>query len=99
VILIFPEIGSAPRKPSQTANVPFNEVKICPAEVVVPMAEAVVVLQRAQRLLETEHLLQENIKAGGTTIGELAKVDEIFRTTFSYQNKDLERKCKAVCPR
>lgn len=59
--------------------------------VVVPMAEAAVVLQKAQRLLETEHLLQEKIKAGAT-IGELVNVDEIFRTTFSYQNKALEPK-------
>ncbi|MFO1404487.1 MAG: hypothetical protein U1E96_07880 [Azonexus sp.] len=58
--------------------------------VVVPMAEAAVVLQKAQRLLETEHLLQEKIKAGAT-IGELVNVDEIFRTAFSYQNKALKR--------
>jgi 4-hydroxy-4-methyl-2-oxoglutarate aldolase len=57
--------------------------------VVVPMAEAVAILQRAQRLLETEHLLQEKIKAGAT-IGELVNVDQVFRATFSYQNKALE---------
>jgi hypothetical protein len=57
--------------------------------VVVQMAEAAVVLQKAQRLLETEHLLQEKIKTGAT-IGELVNVDEIFRTTFSYQNKALD---------
>jgi regulator of RNase E activity RraA len=59
--------------------------------VVVQMAEAAVVLQKAQRLLETEHLLQEKIKTRAT-IGELVNVDEIFRTTFSYQNKALEPK-------
>jgi len=58
--------------------------------VVVPMAEAAVILQKAQRLLETEHLLQEKIKAGAT-IGELVNVDEVFRTAFSYQNEALER--------
>ncbi|MCX5838427.1 MAG: RraA family protein [Deltaproteobacteria bacterium] len=57
--------------------------------VVVPMAEADVILQKAQRLLQTEHLLQEKIKAGAT-IGELVNIDEIFRTAFSYQNKALE---------
>jgi 4-hydroxy-4-methyl-2-oxoglutarate aldolase len=57
--------------------------------VVVPMSEAAAVLQRAQRLLETERLLQEKIKAGAT-IGELVNVDEVFRTAFSYQNKALE---------
>lgn len=58
--------------------------------VVVPMSEAAVILQKAQRLLETEHLLQEKIKAGAT-IGELVDVDEVFRTAFSYQTKALKR--------
>src|SRR4029077_19459426 len=57
--------------------------------VVVPMEEAAAILQRAQRLLETERLLQEKIKAGAT-IGELVNVDQVFRTAFSYQNKALE---------
>ena len=58
--------------------------------VVVPLAEAAVILQKAQRLLETEHFLQEKIKAGAT-IGELVDVDEVFRTAFSYQNRALKR--------
>jgi 4-hydroxy-4-methyl-2-oxoglutarate aldolase len=57
--------------------------------VVVPMEEAAAILPRAQRLVETERLLQEKIKAGAT-IGELVNIDEIFRTAFSYQNKALE---------
>ncbi len=57
--------------------------------VVVPMADAASILDRARRLLETEHLLQEKIKAGAT-IGELVNVDQVFRTTFSYQNRALE---------
>ena len=56
--------------------------------VVVPIAEVAAILEKAQRLLETEHLLQEKIKAGAT-IGELVNVDEVFRTTFSYQDKAL----------
>jgi regulator of RNase E activity RraA len=56
--------------------------------VVVPIAEAAAILEKARRLLETEHLLQEKIKAGAT-IGELVNVDEVFRTTFSYQDKAL----------
>lgn len=59
--------------------------------VVVPAAEAAVILQKAQQLLETEHLLQEKIKAGAT-IGELVNVDEVFRTAFSYQYKALKRR-------
>ncbi|MFH0785864.1 MAG: RraA family protein [Pseudomonadota bacterium] len=58
--------------------------------VVVPRVEAAEILQKAQRLLQTEHLLQERIKAGAT-IGELVNVDEVFRTAFSYQNKASER--------
>jgi 4-hydroxy-4-methyl-2-oxoglutarate aldolase len=58
--------------------------------VVVPIAEAAAILAKAKRLLETEHLLQEKIKAGAT-IGELVNVDAVFRTTFSYQDKALRR--------
>jgi regulator of RNase E activity RraA len=58
--------------------------------VVVSIAEAAAILEKAQRLLETEHLLQEKIKAGAT-IGELVNVDEVFRTAFSYQDKAMGR--------
>lgn len=54
--------------------------------VVVPKADAAEVLQRTQQLLETEHIVQEKIKAGAT-IGELVDIDEILRNAFSYQNK------------
>jgi hypothetical protein len=54
------------------------------------MAQAAVILEQAQRLLATEHLLQEKIKAGAT-IGELINVDEVFRNVFSYQNRAVER--------
>ena len=57
--------------------------------VVVPKAEAAEILQKAQQLLRTEHLLQEKIKAGAT-IGELVNIDEIFKTAFSYQSKAVE---------
>jgi 4-hydroxy-4-methyl-2-oxoglutarate aldolase len=52
-------------------------------------AEAAVILERSQRLLEAEYLLQEKIKAGAT-IGELINVDEVFKSTFSYQSRALE---------
>lgn len=58
--------------------------------VVVPMPDAADILSKARRLLETEHLVQEKIKAGAT-IGELVDVDAILRSTFSYQNKALKR--------
>jgi regulator of RNase E activity RraA len=57
--------------------------------VVVPMAQTGVILEQAQRLLATEHLLQEKIKADAT-IGELINVDEVFRNVFSYQNIAVE---------
>ena len=58
--------------------------------VVVPMDEAAEILQKAQQLLQAEHILQEKIKAG-TTIGELVNIDEVFKTAFSYQSKALEQ--------
>lgn len=58
--------------------------------VVVPMPDAADILSKARRLLETEHLVQQKIKAGAT-IGELVDVDAILRSTFSYQNKAVKR--------
>ena len=58
--------------------------------VVVPRTEAGDILDKARRLLETEHLLQEKIKAGAT-IGELVNVDAVFRSTFAYQDKAVGR--------
>ena len=57
--------------------------------VVVPKNESVVILEKARRLLETEHLVQEKIKAGAT-IGGLIDVDEVFRSVSSYQSKAME---------
>ena len=54
--------------------------------VVIPRADAGAVLEKTCRLLETEQVLQAKIKAGAT-IGQLTRVDDIFRTTFSYQDK------------
>ena len=54
-----------------------------------PKADAAQIMQKAQRLLQTEHLVQEKIKAGAT-IGELVKVDELIRNTFSYQDRALQ---------
>ncbi|MCM8611771.1 RraA family protein [Accumulibacter sp.] len=80
--------------PIQCAGVPVSPGDIVVADgngvVVVPMAEAAVILQKAQRLLETEHFLQKKITAGAT-IGELVNIDEVFRTAFSYQDKALKR--------
>jgi 4-hydroxy-4-methyl-2-oxoglutarate aldolase len=58
--------------------------------VVVPNPESAAILERAQRLLQTERVVQDKIKAGAT-IGELINVDEVFKTAFSYQNRAVEK--------
>ena len=77
----------------QCAGVPVSPGDIIVVDgngvVVVPQSEAAVILEKAKRLLETEHLLQEKIKAGAT-IGQLINVDEVFKTAFSYQNRAME---------
>lgn len=78
----------------QCAGVPVSPGDIVVVDgngvVVVPQSEAGSILEKARRLLETEHLLQEKIKAGAT-IGELVDVDNVFRSAFAYQSKALER--------
>ncbi len=54
--------------------------------VVVPREAAPGILDKARQLLATEHVLQEKIRAGAT-IGELIKVDEVFRNVFAYQER------------
>ena len=78
----------------QCAGVPVSPGDIIVVDgngvVVVPRADAALILEKAQRLLQTEHLVQEKIKAGAT-IGELVNVDELMRNTFSYQDRALKR--------
>jgi len=57
--------------------------------VVVPKQESEAVLEKAKHLLDTEHIIQEKIKAGAT-IGELINVDEVFKSVFAYQNKAVK---------
>lgn len=59
--------------------------------VVVPRGESAAILEKTQRLLDTERLLQAKIKAGAT-IGELINIDEVFRAAFSYQNRAMENR-------
>lgn len=59
--------------------------------VVVPKDQSAVILDKARQLLQTEHLVQEKIKAGAT-IGELINVDEVFKNVFAYQNRAAEPK-------
>ncbi len=57
--------------------------------VVVPRSAAAAILASTRQLLESEHLIQERIKAGAT-IGELINVDEVFSSAFSYQSRALK---------
>jgi regulator of RNase E activity RraA len=58
--------------------------------VVVPRHESAAVLEKAKRLMETESVVQEKIRAGAT-IGQLIEVDEVFRNAFSYQDRAAKR--------
>lgn len=59
--------------------------------VVVPKEEAQGIMDKAQNLLATEHIVQAKIQAGAT-IGELINIDEVFSKTFAYQEKAVEKK-------
>ena len=56
--------------------------------VVVPLQAAAELLQRTRALLETEHVLQDKLRAG-STIGELVDIDRVFLSTFDYQTRAL----------
>ncbi len=58
--------------------------------VVVSKYEAGDILDKARKLLATEHVLQEKIKAGAT-IGELVNIDEVFKNVFAYQNRAVNK--------
>jgi len=79
--------------PIQCAGVPVNPGDVLVVDgngvVVVPKEAAPDILAKAQRLLATEHVLQEKIKSGAT-IGELINVDEVFEDVFAYQERATE---------
>jgi len=92
---VVPNVGSVSgygdvNVPIQCAGVAVSPGDIVVADgngvVVVPKAESAAILEAAQRLLQTEHVLQEKIKAGAT-IGELVNIDEVFKAAFSYQHR------------
>lgn len=80
--------------PIQCAGVPVSPGDIIVIDgngvAVVPKMQSQEILASAQRLLETEYIVQEKIKAG-TTIGKLINVDELFKNTFAYQDRAVER--------
>ena len=96
---IVPNVGSISGYGDVNVSIQCAGVPVSPGDVivvdgngvvVVPMSEAAVILEKAERLLQTEHLLQDRIKAGAT-IGELVDVDEVFKAAFAYQNRAVER--------
>lgn len=97
---IVPNVGSISGYGDVNVSIQCAGVAVSPGDVVVvdgngvvvvPMAQAPVILEQAERLLATEHLLQEKIRAGAT-VGELVNVDEVFRNAFSYQSRAVDRR-------
>jgi 4-hydroxy-4-methyl-2-oxoglutarate aldolase len=95
---VVPNVGSISGYGDVNVPIQCGGVAVSPGDVividgngvvVVPMSQAAVILEQSRRLLETEHLLQEKIKAGAT-IGELINVDDVFKSTFSYQNRAVQ---------
>ena len=95
---VVPNVGAVTGYGDVNVSIQCAGVSVSPGDVivvdgngvvVVPKADAAQILQKAQLLLQTEHLVQEKIKAGAT-IGELVKVDELIRSTFSYQDRALQ---------
>ncbi|HMG74605.1 MAG TPA: hypothetical protein VK582_13980 [Pyrinomonadaceae bacterium] len=104
---VVPNVGSVSGYGDVNVSIQCAGVVVSPGDivaadgngvVVVPKAESATILEAAQRLLQTEHVLQEKIKAGAT-IGELVNVDDVFRSTFSYQNKAVPRDDDAIQPK
>lgn len=96
---IVPNVGSISgygqvNVPVQCAGVAVNPGDIVIIDengvVVVPKHESADILIKAQELLETEHIVQEKIKAGAT-IGQLINVDEVFKNVFAYQKRAAEQ--------
>jgi 4-hydroxy-4-methyl-2-oxoglutarate aldolase len=79
--------------PIQCAGVPVHPGDVVVVDgngvVVVPKEAAPDILAKARRLLATEHVLQEKIRAGAT-IGQLIDVDEVFEKVFAYQERATE---------
>ncbi len=97
---IVPNIGSFSGYGEVNVPVQCAGVAVLPGDVivvdgsgvvVVPQEDAAEILEKAQGLLLTEHIVQEKIRAGAT-IGQLINVDELFKNVFSYQNRAVEKR-------
>lgn len=92
---IVPNVGAVAGYGDVNVSIQCAGVVVSPGDIVVidgngvvivPKVEAGEVLQKAQQLLKTEHILQEKIKSGAT-IGELVNIDEVFNSAFAYQSR------------
>jgi 4-hydroxy-4-methyl-2-oxoglutarate aldolase len=93
---VVPNVGSV----SGYGHVPIQcgGVVVNPGDILIVDGNGVVaiskeqtgeVLGKTRQLLETEHILQEKIRAGAT-IGELVGVDEVMGSVFDYQDRATE---------
>jgi regulator of RNase E activity RraA len=77
----------------QCAGVPVSPGDIVVIDgngvVVVPLEQGEEVLAKTTKMMETEYLVSEKLKAGAT-IGQLIKIDSIMNSTFAYQEKALK---------
>jgi len=96
---IVPNVGSVSGYGQINITIQCAGVSVSPGDIVIADENGVVVvpkndcrmtLEKAQTLLETEHIVQEKIKAGAT-IGQLINVDEVFKKVFAYQNKAVNK--------
>lgn len=97
---IVPNVGSISGYGQVNVDIQCAGVVVHPGDVividgngivVVPKQDALDVFEKTKHLLETEHILQEKIKAGAT-IGELVNIDEVFKNVFAYQKRALEKR-------
>ncbi|MDX9872479.1 MAG: RraA family protein [Clostridia bacterium] len=92
---VVPNVGSVSGYGNVNVPVSCGGVSVRPGDIIVVDMNGVAVIAReqaeeilakAQKLLETEHIVQEKIKQGAT-IGQLVNIDEVFKNTFAYQEK------------
>lgn len=97
---VVPNVGSVSgyghvNVPVQCAGVVVNPGDILIVDdngvVIIPKEQGEEILGKARQLLETEHVLQEKIKAGAT-IGELVGIDEVLGSVFDYQDRATEER-------
>lgn len=97
---VVPNVGSVSGYGHVNVPIQCGGVSVSPGDiiivdgngvVVIPQGQAEEVLASTRDLLETEHVLQDKIRAGAT-IGELVDIDEVFGKTFDYQRRAIDER-------